>query len=152
MTVFDELGDLYNEMDNTHSIQEIQARTRGFHKKESEYSRKRQLNDQSYFLFMFTRLEDRIRTLSENLIDYKVATLTNWKNKRTWDILYKRKDNIPLMDRVALLTKINGANYRLINNYYKQRNSIGHGGVFTIPINISMVITDFKRLYSELKE
>ena len=151
MTIFDELGNIYNEIDNTYSRQEIQARTRGFLKKESEYSRKRQLNDQSYFLFMFTRLEDRIRTLSENLIDSKVTTLTDWKNKRTWDILHKRKDNIPLMDRVALLTKINGTDYQLINNYYKQRNSIGHGGAFTIPINIPTVITDFKRLYNDLK-
>lgn len=122
MTIFDELGNIYDEIDDFYSRQEIQARASGFHRKESAYSRKRQLNDQSYFLFMFTRLEDRIRTLSESLIESKAATLTNWKYKRTWDILFKRKDNIPLMDRVALLTKINGTDYHLINNYYKQRN------------------------------
>lgn len=70
MTIFEELASNYNEIDNAYSKMEILARTRGFNRKESEYSRKRQLNDQSYFLFMFTRLEDRIRTLSENLIGF----------------------------------------------------------------------------------
>jgi hypothetical protein len=65
MTIFDELGNIYDEIDNTYSRLETQARARGFKRKEAEYARKRQLNDQSYFLFMFTRLEDRIRSLSE---------------------------------------------------------------------------------------
>jgi hypothetical protein len=57
-----------------------------------------------------------------------------------------------LMDRVALLSEINGADYQLINSYYKQRNSIGHGGSFTIPINIPTVINDLKRLYNVLED
>lgn len=152
MTIFDELGNIYDEIDNTYSRLETQARTRGFNRKEAEYARKRQLNDQSYFLFMFTRLEDRIRSLSENLIDSKFANLTDWKYKRTWYILHKRKDSIALMDRVALLSEINGKDYQLINSYYKQRNSIGHGGSFTIPINIPTVINDLKRLYNDLED
>jgi len=54
------------------------------------------------------------------------------------------------MDRVALLTPISGTDYQLINNYFKQRNSIAHGGSFTIPINIPTVIADLKKLYNEL--
>lgn len=152
MTIFEELASNYNEIDNAYSKMEILARTRGFNRKELAYSRKRQLNNQSYFLFMFTRLEDRIRTLSENLIDSKTTRLTDWRYKRTWDILHKRKGNIPLKDRVALLTEINGTDYQLINSYYRQRNSIGHGGNFTIPINVPTVITDLKRLYKDLAE
>lgn len=150
MTIFDELGSIYGEVDTTYSKLEIQARAKGFNRKELEYSIKRQLNDQSYFLFMFTRLEDRIRTLSENLINSKISNLTNWKYKRTWEILRKKRD-IPLMDRVALLTRITGADYRLIN-YYRQRNSIAHGGNFTITIYIPTVITDLKRLYADLEK
>ncbi len=150
MAIFDQLGNLYNEIDDIYSALEKQARTRGFKKRELEYSRKRKLNNQSYFLFMFTRIEDRIRILSENLIDSKVKRLSDWKYKRTWDILHKRKENIPLMDRVALLAAMNGTDYQLIKGYYKQRNIIGHGGDFTIPIDMQTVITDLKRLYYDL--
>ncbi len=83
MTIFDELGNIYSEIDNAYSSQEIQARSRGFNKKETKYARARQLNDQAYFLFMFTRLEDRVRNLSDQLIDNKLATLTDWKAKRS---------------------------------------------------------------------
>ena len=34
----------------------------------------------------------------------------------------------------------------------EQRNSIGHGGSFTIPINIPTVINDLKRLYNDLED
>lgn len=151
MNIFDELEKIYSEIDNPYASIEIQARSRRYHKKEAEYFGKRQLNDQAYFLFMFTRLEDKVRNLSDTMIDDKVSTLTDWKAKRTWDILSKRKDRIVFMDRVALLTEINGTDYNLIDRYYRQRNNIGHGGTFTIAISIPTVIADMKRLYKDLK-
>jgi hypothetical protein len=105
----------------------------------------------AYFLFMFTRLEDRIKELSDKLINTKASGLTKWENKRTWDVLVKRKNSIPLMDRVALLTEINKPDYNLIRQYYNQRNEIGHGGNFTIPINVPVFIADLKRLFKDLK-
>ncbi len=152
MNIFDELGHIFNEIDQTYSQIEIQARKRGHTKKESEYYRKRQLNDQAYFLFMFTRMEDRIKELSDTLIDTKVGTITDWKSKRTWEILGKRKDRMHLMDRVALLTQINARDYNLVDRYYRQRNSIAHGGTFTVAINIPTVIADMKRLFKDLKQ
>ena len=89
MTIFDDLGKIYNEIDNTYSSQEIQARTKGFNKKEAQYARKRQLNDQAYFLFMFTRLEDRVRDLSDQLVDDKMASLTDWKSSISLRIFFK---------------------------------------------------------------
>lgn len=151
MNIFDELGVIYNEINNNYASIEVRARSKGHYKKEAGYFKKRQLNDQAYFLFMFTRLEDRVRSLSDMIINNKVSSLTDWKTKRTWDILNKRKDRILFMDRVALLTKINGNDYNLIHHYYKQRNNIGHGGVFTIPISIPTVIADMKRLHKILK-
>lgn len=154
MTIFDDLGKIYNEIDNTYSSQEIQARTKGFNKKEAQYARKRQLNDQAYFLFMFTRLEDRVRDLSDQLVDDKMASLTDWKSKRSWEIIQKQKtnDSLHFMNRVSLLTPKGGADYNLIKQYYDQRNNIGHGGTFTITISIPTVITDLKRLYKDLNQ
>ncbi len=152
MNIFDRLGKIYHEIDSSYAAIELTARSKGYNQKEAEYNEKRQYNDQAYFLFMFTRLEDRVRTLSHNLINDRVSVLTDWKSKRTWDILSKRKDRIAFMDRVALLTETNGLDYNLIDRYYRQRNNIGHGGTFTITISIPNVIADMKRLYKDLKE
>lgn len=147
--IFDELATIYFEIDNNYSVQEANATARRHRRIEASYRRKRELNDQAYFLFMFTRLEDRIKKLSIVLIEKKYNTITNWKYRRTWEILYeRRKRGIHFLDRVALLTQ---ADFTLIKDYYTQRNNIGHGGQsFTIPINIATVVTDMQRLYYDL--
>lgn len=150
MNIFKKLEEIYQEIDGKYAIQEARAISRGYNRQEFKISKKRELNDQAYFLFMFTRFEDRIKTLSEQLIIKKVASPINWSSKRTWSILNKRKDRMPFMDRVALLTEIHQANYQLIEKYYKQRNNIAHGGTFTIPIDIQIVVEDMKRLYQTL--
>lgn len=149
--IFVELATIYFEIDNNYSVKEAAARARRHNRIEVKYRRKRELNDQAYFLFMFTRLEDRIRELSIDLIDDKYNNLTDWNYRRTWEILHKRKKDIPLLDRVALLTQIGQTDYNLIKQYYDQRNNIGHGGTFTIPIDIGIVVTDMQRLYYTLK-
>lgn len=154
MNIFDRLGKIYNEIDSTYASIEVKARSRKHHKKEAEYYTKRQFNDQAYFLFMFTRLEDRVRNLSDNLIENKIITLRDWKTKRTWEIIQKQKtnDTLHFMNRVALLTPKGRSNYNLIKQYYDQRNNIGHGRSFTIAISIPTVIFDMKRLYKELNK
>jgi len=151
--IFDELAEIYFEIDNDYSIKEAAARARHHNRIEASFRRKRELNDQAYFLFMFTRLEDRIKKLSIQLIEKKYNTLTNWKYRRTWEVLFERREkNIYFLDRVALLTQIGQSDYDLIKKYYKQRNNIGHGGnTFTIPIDISIVVVDMQRLYYDLE-
>ncbi len=153
MNVFDKIGKLYSEIDNTYASIEVLARSSGYHKKELEYSTKRYHNDQAYFLYMFTRLEGRVREISDNLIDNKISTLTDWKTKRAWEIFNKQKsnDSLHFLNRVALLTPKGQINYNLIKQYYDQRNEIGHGGTFTISISIPTVITNMKQLYKNLK-
>jgi hypothetical protein len=154
MTIFDELGVICKDIDNTYSKQETQARAKGFSKKEIQFVRKRQLNDHAYFLFMFTRLEDRVRSLSDKLVDDKMTSLKDWKLSRSWEIIQKQKanDSLHFMNRVSLLTPRGGANYNLIKQYYDQRNNIGHGGNFTISISILTVIADLKELYKSLNQ
>lgn len=151
MNIFDELENLYSEIDDDYASLELQSRAIGHNRKERGYQRKRELNDQAYFLFMFSRLEERIKELSDELIDTKYNTLSSWPYKRTWDILYKRKSQINFMDRVALLTEIGKTDYNLIGSYYQQRNNIAHGSSFSIPINIPTVVSHFKRFYYDLK-
>lgn len=93
MNIFDQLELIYKEIDSTYESIEVDAYSKGHSKKETEYFNKRQLNNQAYFLFMFTRLEDRVRSLSDKLIDDKVANLAHWKIKSTWEIIHKQKTN-----------------------------------------------------------
>lgn len=152
MNIFDELGNIYTDINSEYAKKEAAARSKGYHKLEAEYFKKRQYNDQSYFLFMFTRLEGRIRQISDNLINTKIASSTNWKVIRVWEILSKQKSNgsLQFMNRVSLLTPKGKADYNLIKQYYDQRNNIGHGGNFTMAISIPTVVVDMKRLYKSL--
>lgn len=148
--VFYELEKLYNEIDQSLTKKELEARRRRHSRKEQFYQKRRELNDQAFFLYMFTRLEDHIRVESIALIEHQYNTLTNWANKRVWDILYpRREDGITFMNRVGLLVAVGQAHYNKINTYYKQRNKVAHGGLATI--SMPTVISDMKVLYKAVK-
>jgi len=152
MRVFDELQSQYDDIDNEYSTIEFDARAKGWSQKESQYRRKRELNDQAYFLFMFSRLEDRIRTESAVLITKKKNSIHSWKQRAAWDILpSSARADFPFKKRLALLTEQGGGSFNLMVEFYKERNSIAHGGTFTRAISMPTVISEFKRLYKILK-
>ncbi len=119
MNVFDELESLYNEIDQNYSSVEFEARAKGWHVKEAKYTRKRNLNDQAYFLFMFSRLEDHIRTESANLICGKKTKINSWKQRAAWDILPSSAGNsqLPFKKRLALLVEKGSSDFNLIVDY-----------------------------------
>ncbi len=148
MSIFDKLGEQYQEIDDLFVGIELEARSRGWHKKESLYQQKRVLNDQAYFLFMFSRLEDRIRVQSSKLLDKKRKTIRSWKQRAAWDILpTSPKADYPFKKHLALLVEQGNHDYNLIVDYYQERNSIAHGGSFTKSIVMPTVIHELKRLY-----
>ena len=152
MSIFDELQAQYEEIDNQYSSLEFEVRTKGWSRKEQKYQRKRKLNDQAYFLFMFSRLEDRIRTQTSALIKKKKITIQSWRQRAAWDILPSSASaDYPFKKRLALLTEQGGTDFNLVSDYYKERNSIAHGGSFTRPISMPTVIAQLKRLYQTLK-
>ena len=152
MSIFDELEAQYNEIDNEYSSIEFDAISRGWSKKEARYKRKRELNDQAYFLFMFSRLEDWIRQQSAALITKKQTSLSTWKQRAAWDILPNgASDEMPFKKRLALLSEKGQRDYNLIVDYYKERNSIAHGGNFISPISMPTVIAELKRLYGVIR-
>ncbi len=152
MSIFDRLGEQYQEIDDLYVGIELEARSKGWHKKECLYQQKRVLNDQAYFLFMFSRLEDRIREQSSKLIDKKRKTIRSWKQRAAWDILpTSPRADYPFKKRLALLVEQGSSDYNLIADYYQERNSIAHGGSFTKPIVMPTVIYELKRLYQLIK-
>ena len=152
MNLFDELEAQYNEIDRQYSSKEFEASRRGWNRKEEKYHRKRELNDQAYFLFMFSRLEDHIRLESSTLISKKQSSISSWKQRSSWDILpNSARGEMPFKNRLALLAQKGFQDYNLIIGYYKERNSIAHGGNFTSAINMPTVISEFKRLYKKIR-
>ena len=153
MNVFDELETQYIEIDDYYSMLQLRAVDRRWARAEIKCRRKRKINDQAYFLFMFSRLEDRIREESAKLIRKKHNSNMSWKKKAPWKILPHKPDDrrMHFMNRLALLTEKDAADYMLAKDYYKQRNSIAHGGDFIQPINMPDVIIELKRLYKALK-
>jgi hypothetical protein len=152
MTIFDELEAQYYEIDNEYSHIEFDARAKGWCKKEGKYHRKRELNDQAYFLFMFSRLENHIKTESSTLIRKKKTSIGSWKHRAAWDILpSSSEDGLQFKKRLALLVEQGRSDFNLIANYYKERNSIAHGESFINPISMPTVITEFKRLYKIIR-
>lgn len=142
---------IYNEIDQDYSNKEFDARSKGYNRKEEAYQKIRSINDHSYFLLAFTRLEDRIKTIARDLINIKVETLSTWSQKRVWNILKKREnnDNLHFLEYVELLTEKGQTDYNLIQAYYRDRNDVAHGGLLS-SINMVKVFEDFKRLYKDL--
>lgn len=152
MNVFTQLEKQYLSIDSMYASKEFLARSRGWHRKEAEFQKKRETNDQAYFLFMFTRLEDRIKDLSNTLIINKKNSIGSWRQRAAWDTLPTGSNSrINFKSRLALLTDRNGGDFTLVTMYYVERNSIAHGGNFTSPISMPNAIADFKRLYRDLK-
>ncbi|RLC22046.1 MAG: hypothetical protein DRI57_00885, partial [Deltaproteobacteria bacterium] len=87
MNIFDELEAQYNEIDGRYSSGEFDCGQRGWHRKKQKYRRKRKINDQAYFVFMFSRLEYRIREESAKLIRKKKGSISAWKQRAAWEIL-----------------------------------------------------------------
>ena len=150
MNIFEELEISYSEIFSIYAKFIDDAKETGDMVLILDYTRKKEHYENAFFLFIFTRLEDSIRNIADNLLNEKALTLKDWHEKRTWEILNDRKDRIAFMDKVALLIEKNGKDYRLIEKYFKQRNNIAHGGTFTIPIQVHDVIADMKMLNTKI--
>jgi len=152
MNIFEELEALYSEIDDFYARCELDARNNENENKEIAFARKRELNDHAYYLFMFTRLEDHVGEKSSELIKDSQDNITDWEQRRPWDILPKQKesDKIFFLNRVALLVDKGTHYYQNIKNYYDLRNTLGHGGVFSAPISIPNVVSDFNSFHRML--
>jgi hypothetical protein len=152
MSIFHKLEKQYYDIDDYYARKEFEASSKGWNRKEELYQQKREINDQAYFVFMFSRLEDRIKEESYQLILSKQGTsLDGWGRRAAWDILSSQRDKgITFKNRLALLTQKGSSDYNKVSDYYKDRNAIAHGGIVS-SISMPTAINDFKHLYRILK-
>ena len=147
MTEFDKLEQQYVEIDSQYAQLEFNAARRGWSKKEESLQAKRKQNDEAYFLFMFSRLEDRIRQESSKLIIKMQGSPRSYRTVSAWITLPPNpEDDIPFKRRLALLIQKHTTDYQMICKYYDHRNSIAHGGHFVSNIAMPSSILEFKRL------
>ncbi len=145
MHIFDELYTLYRIIDSNLNVVETSARMRGDTALENQTVRQRELNDQAYFLYMFTRLEEKIRQSTATLFSSKVTSTSDPKDLRAWELI-KANNRMSLMSHVSFLTPIGSSDYILIRDFKRQRDTIAHGG--TVPsILISFAHSEMTRLY-----
>jgi hypothetical protein len=151
MDVFGSLEKTYSEIDQRFAQMEFEAASRGWIRKEALYASYRTQNDQAYFLYFFTRLEDHITTEAKRVID-RGLNLQTWKRRSPWRELKNINDRgrLAFMAKVGLLAEPGGSDFNLINAYYTDRNVIAHGGSATI--SMPNVISDMKLLYKRVRD
>ncbi|MGD9706400.1 MAG: hypothetical protein AB7V07_01855 [Candidatus Delongbacteria bacterium] len=152
MGIFEDLLNLYSEIDNQYSRKEFDARRKRRTRQERKYSKQRELNDHAYFLFLFTRFEDLVRDKSSKVIKDEQKK-KNWKSKRAWATFPndKESDRISFITRASLLIDSSSHHFKKIKEYHKQRCTIAHGGNFSSPVSIHSVVCDFESLIRIMK-
>jgi hypothetical protein len=118
----------------------------------ARWNKKRQLNDQAYFIMLFAQLEDKINRLCVSLITKKKG-LAKWGMRRSWDVIeHADIDRFPFKKRVALLVEKGTTDYNDIKDYYDIRNDIAHGNVSAVgTIIITTVAAHIKEISSRLR-
>lgn len=150
MSVFGELEKTYYELDGYLATLEFEASSRGHNRKEARYASLREKNDQAYFLYFFTRLEDHINEESDRAIEYGLG-LSTWRRRSPWRELKElsHRSRLPFMSRVALLVDPSTNPYGLVRTHYASRNAIAHGG--SARISMPTVVSEMKLLYHILR-
>jgi hypothetical protein len=150
MNVFGSLEKTYSEIDQRFAQMEFEAASRGWIRKEALYASFRTQNDQAYFLYFFTRLEDHITTEAKRVI-VRGLNLQTWKRRSPWRELKTINDRgrLAFMAKVALLAEPGGSDFNLINAYHSDRSAIAHGGSATI--SMPNLISDMKLLYKRIR-
>lgn len=116
--------------------------------------RLRSINDQAYFVLLFSQLEAEVNRLCAELIRHKQAQ-SDWWDRRAWDILDPREKPlraISLMNRVALLTAKGGRVYNRVKELYEARSMIAHGELLAAPLDLAKIAKEMQDIASQLQE
>lgn len=145
MNLFQDIVDLYLKTDHVLQNEIVIAANNNDDKAFEKGLLLRDLNDQAYFLFLFTRFESVIHSSFDTLLTARSAG--SWNDSRIW-ILWGQKDKISLLDKVSMLYPKGGREWNSVREYYAERNNIGHGSTWTAPFVIPDIAIEMDKLAS----
>jgi hypothetical protein len=110
---------------------------------------RRNVNDQAYFVLMFTVLETMINSRCDTIIGQKQAQ--PWPKRALWDNAERKR--MRFKQRLALLAEKSGTTFARIIYYYEIRCNIAHGNVYpNMPIAIPTAAAELIALGKALKK
>lgn len=113
-----------------------------------------QINEQAYFLLLFSQFEAEVNRICGELIRYNQSH-ANWIERRCWDILdassEERMRNLNFLKRVALLTDKGGPVYKRVKELYDTRNRIAHGDLLARTLDVTEIAKEIQRIAEQLK-
>lgn len=129
MGVFDDFRSQYAVADDSFDITEINAFGKNDDAAFDLVSQQRKLNDQAYFLYLFTRFEGEVNKAVDDLFTAKGGKDVLWSDRRIWDAVRSRQTHeIPFMTRLQLLIDKGNVQFNDVSQLYRGRNAIAHGG------------------------
>ena len=106
----------------------------------------RDRNDQAWFLYLFTRFEEKVNHSSRSLLTTRLQTAPDWSERRIWQA-WSRIDipDIAFLSKVEVLTDKSKHDYATIKTCYEGRNTIAHGGEWEVEFfvpNVAQTMND----------
>lgn len=139
----------YRELDRYLERQAHRARSK---RGEEKWARRRELNDQAYFVTLFACFEDRVTELCRRLVKKK-QNLRPWRQRRLWDTVdTDRIDLMSFMRKVALLIEKGSADFGKVTELYRDRCFIAHGTAGQVgPLDVPSRYRQIARLWRALR-
>lgn len=112
-------------------------------------SEQRRLNDQAYFLYLFTRFESEVNIAAESLLRVRKDISTPWLERRVWDAWARNQvRDIPFLSKVEVLLDKSTPLFALVRDFYKRRNTIGHGSAWGDQLFIAVIAQELDEAIS----
>ena len=149
MKLINDLHKAYLEVDSYLSRKESRATSP---RSKDIWGKRRDKNEQAYFVIMFARFESLINDFCVALIDRKKAS-SRWADRRVWQTINTEGENIrrfPFMKRVTLLIEKTSNDYQAVKKYYGLRCKIAHAETVE-PIFVTVAAEDLLRLIRVMK-
>lgn len=147
MSVLLEVVANYEVIDEYLAIVEQRALQSGDENTFNRANRARQLNDQAYFLYLFTRFEAEVSSAVEDLLARRTDAAIAWTEQRIWQAWSRvRVSDIAFLSKMEVLTDKRRADYATAKRYHDGRNRIAHGGDWDVPFSIPDIGHDMNDL------
>ena len=115
----------------------------------SRWERRRDVNDQAFFVMLFACFEDRVADVCERLVSRSRAKRL-WKQRRVWDTI--DLDRMVFLRKAALLLEKGTQQYQEVQQLYDTRCKIAHGAFGQVgPVNLLVRYKQIQRLWRALR-